>query len=257
MTSTILCDVKDHIATVTLNRPEKRNALNSEALHALAATLTQLEYRQDVRVVVIRGAGKTFCAGRDLPELSQHQDSGERGLVDVVEIFHQIETSRHPTIAMVHGEAVAGGCELALHCDLRVVADTARFSMPLARLGRVIPFDLAGKLVEIIGPAYTRQMLLTAQPVHGQRAFEIGMAHQVVSAAELEPATYALARTIAANAPLALAGMKAMIRRALSLREHIAHADLDEMVERVRQSADMREGVQAMLEKRHPVFRGE
>lgn len=78
MTNTILCDVKDHIATITLNRPDKRNALNSEALHALAATLTQLEHRRDVRVVVIRGAGKTFCAGRDLRELSQHQDSGER-----------------------------------------------------------------------------------------------------------------------------------------------------------------------------------
>lgn len=256
MADTILCDVRDTIATVTLNRPEKRNALNGEALRAFSAMLTQLEARQDVRAVVVRGAGKSFCSGRDLRELAEHQATDEKDLVDVVQIFHRLERSHLPTIAMVHGDAVAGGCELALHCDLRVVAEDARFSMPLARLGRVLPFDLACKLVEIIGPAYTRQVLLTAQPVSGRRAFEIGMAHKAVPPAELEPVTYDLARTIVANAPLALAGLKATIQRTLVLREQIAHEDLDELVQRVRRSADMREGVQAILEKRQPTFRG-
>jgi enoyl-CoA hydratase/carnithine racemase len=129
--------------------------------------------------------------------------------------------------------------------------------MPLARLGLVVPFDLSGKLVEIIGPAYTRQLLFSAEPVGGKRALEMGMVHEVVPAANLERATYDLARRIAANAPLALAGIKATIQRLVTSRQHIPHDDIDALAQRARQSADAREGVRAMLEKRLPVFRGE
>jgi len=259
MADEILCSVQDHIATVTLNRPEKRNALNDVALQALSATFSELEQRRDVRVVVIRGAGKAFCSGRDLREMSQRQAAGggEATGSDIVQVFRQIETSRYPTIAMVHGDALAGGCELAMHCDVRLATEKARFGMPLARLGLIVPFDLAGKLVEIIGPANTRHLLLTAQPVDGKQALAMGMVHQVVAAEAIESATYDLACTMAANAPLALAGIKATIQRALILREQIAHQDLDAMVAQARRSADAREGVQAMLEKRRPVFRGE
>jgi enoyl-CoA hydratase/carnithine racemase len=138
-----------------------------------------------------------------------------------------------------------------------VAADVARFGMPLARIGLVVPFALGQKLVEIVGPAQARQLLLTGRPVDAARAFEIGMVHQVVPAAEVEGATYALAQTIAGNAPLALAGMKATIQRALSLRDGIRHADLDALAARARRSADASEGRRAMLEKRRPDFRGE
>src|SRR6266849_9237810 len=140
---------------------------------------------------------------------------------DVIRVFQQIEASSRPTIAMVHGAAYAGGCELALHCDFRVAADVARFGMPLARLGLVVPFPLGQKLVEIIGPAFTKQILFTGQPIDAKRAYEIGMIHQLVSASELEAATYTLAHTIADNAPLSLAGMKATILRTTALRETI------------------------------------
>jgi enoyl-CoA hydratase/carnithine racemase len=146
---------------------------------------------------------------------------------------------------------------MALHCDLRVAAAVARFGMPLARLGLMVPFELTCKLIEVLGTACTKQFLLTAQPIDATRAYEIGLVHQVVPAADLEPATYTLARAIAGNAPLALQGIKTTIQRALSLREQIAHADLDALIERTRRSADAREGVRAWLEKRHPVFRGE
>jgi enoyl-CoA hydratase/carnithine racemase len=256
MADEILCTIDDHIATITLNRPEKRNALNSAALRALSEAVAGLEQHPEVRVVIIRGAGKAFSSGRDLREMGQQQAAGEAPPVDIVEVFHAIEALRHPTIAMVHGDALAGGCELALHCDLRTASEAARFGMPLARLGLVVPFDLSCKLVEVIGPAHTRHLLFSAQPIDGKRALEMGMVHEVVPAADLERVTYDLARRIAANAPLALAGIKATIQRIVTLRQQIPHDDIDILAQRARQSADAREGVRAMLEKRPPVFRG-
>jgi enoyl-CoA hydratase/carnithine racemase len=255
MAHEVLCSIQDGIATLTLNRPEKRNAINQAMMESLAAYFHDVEQHHDVRVVVIRGAGKVFCAGRDLREMSQHQAAGTAHS-GIVELLHQLEALRHPTIAMVHGDALAGGCEMALHCDFRVAAEVARFGMPLARLGLMAPFELTCKLIEVIGTACTRQFLLTAQPIEAPRAYEIGLVHQIVSAADLESATYTLARAIAGNAPLALQGIKANIRRVTSWREQIVHADLDELVERTRHSADARDGVRAWLEKRPPVFRG-
>ena len=257
MADEVLCSIQDGIATLTLNRPEKRNAINSAMMTSLTTHFHDLEQHRDVRVVVIRGAGTVFCSGRDLREMGQQQSAGGTAQTGVVALFHQLETLRHPTIAMVHGDALAGGCELALHCDLRVAAAVAHFGMPLARLGLVVPFELTCKLIEVIGPACTRQFLFTAQPIAAHRAYELGLVQQVVPATDLESVTYTMARTIAGNAPLALQGIKTTIQRAVSLREQIAHADLDDMIQRTRRSADAREGVRAWLEKRQPAFRGE
>ncbi|HMB34751.1 MAG TPA: enoyl-CoA hydratase-related protein [Methylomirabilota bacterium] len=258
MPDEVLCTIDGGVATVTLNRPGQRNAMNAALLASLSDHFEALDANREVRVVVIRGAGPAFCSGMDLKEMearggAQSADP-ENG---VIEVLARVERSRHPTIAMVHGDAIAGGCELALHCDLRVAADVARFGMPLARIGLVVPFRLGQKLVEIIGPAHTRHLLFTGQPIDARRAQEIGMVHQVVPAAELEAATAQLSQGIARNAPLALAGIKATIQRAISLRDTVAHADLDEATARARQSADASEGRRAMLEKRRPVFRGE
>jgi len=257
MSDEVLCAIDGGVATVTLNRPGQRNAMNSALLASLRERFEALESNRDVRVVVVRGAGPAFCSGMDLKEMERRggvQGDPESG---VIEVLACVERSRHPTIAVVHGDAIAGGCELALHCDLRVAADIARFGMPLARIGLVVPFRLGQKLVEIIGPAHTRHLLFTGQPIEARRAHEIGMVHQVVPAAELETAAAQLAQGIARNAPLALAGIKATIQRAISLRDSITHADLDEATGRARRSADASEGRRAMLEKRRPVFRGE
>jgi enoyl-CoA hydratase/carnithine racemase len=257
MADEILCAIADGIATLTLNRPEKRNAMNTAVLDGLRRHFDELEENRDVRVVVVRGAGKAFCSGMDLDEMSRKQREAADPETGVTAVLQRIERSRHPTIALVHGDAFAGGCELALHCDLRIAADVVRFAMPLARIGLVVPFPLGQKLVEVVGPAWAREILFTARPIDARRALEMGMVHRVVPAAEVEATAYEMARTIADNAPLSLAGMKAMISRAISAREIIAHADIDAEVTRARRSADAREGVRAMLEKRRPQFQGE
>jgi enoyl-CoA hydratase/carnithine racemase len=257
MADEILCAIADGVATLTLNRPEKRNAMNTAVLDGLRRHVDDLDENRDVRVVVVRGAGKAFCSGMDLEEMGRKQREAADPETGVTAVLQRIERSRHPTIAMVHGDAFAGGCELALHCDLRIAADGVRFAMPLARIGLVVPFPLGQKLVEIVGPAWAREILFVGRPIDAGRALEMGLVHRVVPAAEIEAVTYEMARTIADNAPLSLAGMKAMIRRAISPCERIEHADLDAEVTRARTSADAREGVRAMLEKRRPRFTGE
>jgi enoyl-CoA hydratase/carnithine racemase len=254
MADEILIAVADGVATVTLNRPERRNAMNAAMLRALPAAFDDLEARRDVRVIVVRGAGIAFCSGRDLREMESRGGEPE---VEIVPVLRRIERSPRPTLAVIHGDAVAGGCELALHCDLRVAADGARLGMPLARIGLVPGFALGQKLVEIIGPAHTRHLLLTGRPIDAARALEIGMVHQVVPAAELDGAAAALARTLADNAPLSLAGIKAMIERTLAARDAVPHDDIDALIAAARRSRDAAEGRRAMLEKRRPVFRGD
>ena len=257
MADEVLVAVEAGIATVTLNRPDQRNAMNTALLQGLRSAIDSLDERRDVRVVVVKGAGPAFCSGMDLKEMEERRGAQGDPEGGVIEVLGRVERSKHPTIAMVHGDAIAGGCELALHCDLRVAAEPVRLGMPLARIGLVIPFLLNQKLVEIIGPAHTRHLLFTGQTVDARRAYEIGMVHQVVGAAELPAAVQALARRIADNAPLALAGIKASIQRTISARDGIAHGDLDAAANRARTSADAQEGRRAMLEKRKPAFRGE
>jgi enoyl-CoA hydratase/carnithine racemase len=256
MADEILTGVADGVATVTLNRPDQRNAMNTAMLTGLRAAFDDLDGRRDVRVVVVRGAGSAFCSGMDLKEMEARGGAREPE-ADVVGVLQRVERSRHPTIALVHGDAIAGGCELALHCDLRVMAETARIGMPLARVGLIVPFPLGQKLVEIIGSAHTRQLLLTGRPIDGRRAYEIGMVHEIAPATEVESVALTLARTIADNAPQSLAGMKQVVLRAVSARPVVDHADLDASALRARQSADASEGRRAMLEKRKPNFRGE
>lgn len=257
MAEEILCAVDNGVATVTLNRPEKRNAMNSAVLEGLDHYFGELDDNKEVRVVIVRAEGKAFCSGLDLRELNARQQSDEDAETGIIDLLAKIENCRHPTIAMVQGDALAGGCELALHCDLRVASDAARFGMPLARIGLVVPFRLGQKLVEIVGPAFTKQILFTGQPILAQRAYEIGMLHRLVPAESLEEETVQLARSIAVNAPLSLSGMKQSISRMISLRKTIEFEDLQVLVRDARKSKDADEGVRAMLEKRKPVFRGE
>src|SRR3989454_11543346 len=188
MSDEVLCAMDGGVATVTLNRPGQRNAMNSALLAALRQRFEELDANREVRVVVVRGAGPAFCSGMDLKEMEERRGAPGDPEGGVIEVLARVERSRHPTIAVVHGDAIAGGCELALHCDLRVAADVARFGMPLARIGLAVPVTLTWKLVETIGAAATRELLFTGEPVGADAALALGLANRVVAAADLESA---------------------------------------------------------------------
>src|SRR4030095_16219087 len=208
MADEVLASTADHICTITLNRPDKRNALNGAMIGELRAAFARVAGDQQVRAIVLRANGPTFCAGLDLSEMAAQREAGEADLGGLEVVLHDLEEIPQPTIAAVQGDAVAGGCELALHCDIRVAADTARFSMPLARIGLAVPVTLTWTLVNRIGGAKTNDLLFTGEAVAAETAATLGLVNRVVPADELDSAVEALTRQIVQNAPLSVRGMK-------------------------------------------------
>jgi enoyl-CoA hydratase/carnithine racemase len=241
---------QENYATFTLNRPEKRNALSEALLADFDEAIASMENDKEIRAIIVRGAGASFCSGIDLAE-AERLEGGQR----LERLFRRLENVPVPTIAAVQGAALAGGCELALHCDLRVAAEDARIGMTVARVGLLAPYDFVRKLIEIIGSANTALVLYTAEPLDAQRALRYGLVHEVVPSAKLDETAVKLARTISANAPLSLSTMKKSIRRAMSNANDAWHEDLLEQHRMVRHSNDAKEGIRAFLEKRKPNWR--
>jgi len=256
MADDVLASTADHICTITLNRPEKRNALNPGMITRLCAAFAAAGQDPEVRVVVLRANGPAFCAGLDLSEMAKQREAGEADLGGLEVVLHDLEEVPQPTIAAVQGDAVAGGCELALHCDIRVAADDARFSMPLARIGLAVPVTLTWKLVDTIGAAKTSELLFTGEAVGAETAAHLGLANRVVPADELDNAVLGLARQVVANAPMPVRAMKAFVRRAVQFRRSTPREDLEELHRQVRQSHDLQEGLAARRERRPPKFLG-
>lgn len=241
-------DIAGPVRTILLNRPEKRNALNGEMLERLEAIFATPPGPQE-RLAVIRAAGPVFCAGLDL---SDHAVA----TAPIEEALHRIETYPLPVVAVVQGDAIAGGNELALHCDLVVASRSARFGMPLAQIGLVPSWFLIKKLLEVAGPVVTRRILLLGDPLPAADVHAMGLISHLADPEDLAAAAQAVIDRLAANAPLSLAAMKALIHREMAFRDPIAHADLDALVARVNGSADAREGMAARLGKRTPRFEG-
>ncbi|TDA67002.1 MAG: enoyl-CoA hydratase/isomerase family protein [Clostridia bacterium] len=253
----ILLEREGCIARITLNRPDKLNALNSQLMDELYQAMDGLEQDENVRVVVITGGEKNFAAGADVTEVAQVKDSREgyefacqRGRIyDKVYYFPQ------PVIAEVSGYALGGGCELALACDLRVASETARFGLPEITLG-LLPGAGIQRLVRIVGPAAAKDMLFTGRQVGAEEALRIGLANKVVPADQLLAETQKLAEKLAGLPAYALKTIKTVVNKGTEI-------DLWTAVEMERQgfgllfsTYDMREGVGAFLEKRKPQFQG-
>jgi enoyl-CoA hydratase/carnithine racemase len=233
---------------VLLNRPEKRNALNGVMLQALE-DIFSTPPSPDERLAVIRAAGPVFCAGLDL---SDHTVTTN----PIEDMLHKIETYPLPVVAVVQGDAIAGGNELALHCDIVVASSAARFGMSLAQIGLVPSWFLIKKLLEVAGPVITRRILLLGDPLPAREVHELGLISHIAEPGQLEATAQKLIDRLAANAPLSLKAMKALIVREMAFRDQIPHAELDRLVAEVNNSADAREGMAARLAKRPARFQG-
>jgi enoyl-CoA hydratase/carnithine racemase len=247
----VTCGINGPVRNVLLNRPEKRNALDAEMIAELKAAFTRPP-GPDERVAVIRASGPVFCAGLDMRERSERP----MGASPIEAMLHAIETYPLPVVGVVQGDAIAGGNELALHCDLVVASSASRFGMSLAQIGLAPSWFLAKKLLEVAGPVTTRRILLLGDPLPAQRLYDLGVISHVAEPGELDRVAGEVIQRLAGNAPLSLKAMKALIVREMAFRDGIAHEDIDALVERVRRSADAQEGMAARLARRKPAFKG-
>lgn len=261
-TDRIIVTQQDSIATLVINNPAKRNALYIDLLVDFMEALAALE-KKDVRVLVIRGAGeKSFCSGFDISAIptrmpsSEFKEKAPRNVVQ--EAIGALARFPVPTIAMVNGHAYGAGCELITACDLRVAVEEATFGMPPARLGIIYsPVGLT-RFLNLIGVAATKEMFFTALPVDAPRALAIGLVNHVVARTDLQETVAEMARSIAANAPLAVRGMKRVINACIEERPLSAAMEEEafHLVAESFASEDMAEGQAAFLEGRKPRFKG-
>lgn len=241
------------VRVVTLDRPERRNALNVEMLDQLKALFT-VDPPPEERVTVIRAEGPVFCAGIDLKERESNGTATSATAIE--QMLRTVEVYPLPVVAVVQGDAIAGGNELALHCDIAIAADTARFGMSLAQIGLAPSWFLAKRLLEVGGPVFARRMLLLGDPIPATRMAELGMIHAAVGPAQLDTEAATVIDRLAANAPMSLKAMKGVLVRQMEFRDSIPHDDVDALVEATRASDDCKEGIAARLERRQPTFKG-
>jgi enoyl-CoA hydratase len=259
-TDMLLVDVADAVAVVTFNNPGKRNALSSEMRAALPGLLEALQADPDVRVVVLTGAGdKAFASGADISEFAERRTSpAARAEYDRVaaELDRSWRGLEKPLIAMIRGFCIGGGLFTALQADIRVASDDSQFGVPAARLGLSPGFAAVRAMMNLIGPAWTSEILFSARRFTAAEALQMGLVNRVVPAASLRDQTMSLARSIAGNAPLTVAACKAVIREAGRAPDQRDMARVEAKIEACFQSDDYREGQRAFAEKRPPAFTG-
>ncbi len=255
---TLLCEVKDQVARVTLNRPEVLNALNAKVFNELEHVFLSLAQNVGVRVILLTGAGeKAFAAGADINEISRLDvATGEAKARRGQEVFRMIETFGKPVIACINGFALGGGCELAMACSMRLASETARLGQPEVKLGLIPGYGGTQRLPRLVGAPMALKLLLTGEMIGAAEALRIGLVEEVVPANRLMERAAELARTIVGMAPLAIAACMEAVRWGNDLGL-VAATDVEaEIFGRLCGTADKAEGTKAFLEKRAPVWVG-
>ncbi len=262
MTETVLCSVSDGVALLTLNRPSKLNAINFEVIDTLMALLDANERDRDVRAVILTGAGeRAFSAGADIAEFASVVKAGpQEALREFVRrgqrMTARVESFPKPIIFAVNGLAYGGGCEVTEAAPLAIASDRATFAKPEIRLGFPPPFGGTQRLPRLVGRKRAMEMLLTAEPVTAHQALAMGLVNRVVPHDRLLDEARAMAHAILDKSPLAVAATLASVTRGLnvSIDEGLA-VEASQFAGMVL-TADIREGMDAFLEKRRPVFTG-
>ncbi len=254
---TLLLEKRDRVAIITINRPDKRNALNIKTREEGAALLEELRSDESVGVVVFTGAGdKAFIAGADIAEFAGRTAMSQREVMMGRSLFTAIDTFPKPVIAMINGYCLGGGCELALACDIRIASEIASFGQPEINLGIIPGGGGTQRLTRLVGEGKAMEMILTGEIIDAKTAHAIGLVNHVVPVDQLQAKTLEVANRIADKSPVALRLAKDAVKTA-------SRSNLDEGLRRevdlfalCFSTEDKDEGVSAFLEKRKPVFRG-
>jgi enoyl-CoA hydratase/carnithine racemase len=242
------------VATVTMDRPERRNALSVAHMRELTAALQAVGEDRSLGVVVLAGAGPAFCAGHDLGEIAGADEDGLREVFDVcVALMETVQSIPQPVIARVQGIATAAGCQLVATCDLAVAADDARFATPGVRIGLFCSTPMVA-LSRAVSPKRAMEMLLTGDPITAREALEAGLVNRVVPAARLQEETLALARRVAEGSRTVVGIGKRAFHEQLAMSQRDAYRYAAAVMVANALGPDAREGVCAFLEKRPPVW---
>jgi len=256
--NTLLYELRDGIALITVNRPDKLNALSHAVIGELEQAAGQILEDAAVRAAIITGAGsKAFVAGADIGELASCDPAAARALSELGSgVFRRLETSPKPVLAAVNGFALGGGCELAMACHLRIASENARFGQPEVKLGIIPGYGGSVRLPRLVGRGRALEILLTGGMVDAQEALRIGLVNRVVPADRLLAESEQLLRTALENGPLALAGCIRMVDEQEALPLEQALALESRRFGELAGSGDFREGTGAFLAKRKPSFGG-
>jgi enoyl-CoA hydratase len=254
----LILDRDASVAVVTINRPEKRNALNSETVDELRRAILALKHDESVRAVILTGAGdKAFIAGADINELAVQTPVGGREHAHRGQhVLDLLETMGKPVIAAINGVALGGGCELAMACTIRIAADTARIGQPEINLGLMPGYAGSQRLARLVGKGRALELLLTGDAITAEEAYRIGLVNRVVPAAQLSETAKSLARTLAEKAPVAARYIIDAVNRGLEMPLGEAQNFEATLFGLVSATDDMREGTRAFLEKRKAAFKG-
>jgi enoyl-CoA hydratase/carnithine racemase len=255
-TDQLLYERRGQAAFATFNRPEARNAMTWEMYDALFASCEEVDADENVRVLVLRGAGeKAFVAGTDIKQFLEFK-SGADGISyeeRMERVIGRLERVRKPTVAVVDGYAIGGGLSIAAVCDLRLCTPDAKFGIPIARtLGNCLSIENYARLMALIGPARTKELILTARTFSAEEALAAGLATKIVPVSELDEEVEELCASLESHAPITMRITKEAVRR-LQFAEL---PDAEDLVRETYGSEDFHEGVSAFVEKRRPVWRG-
>ena len=256
-TQTLLEERHGRVAILTVNRPDKLNALSQQVRDEMVARLAALETDDGVGVVVVTGAGeKSFVAGADIAEFAGRAPLDQRHAMRSPRIFDVMSSFGKPVIAMINGFCLGGGCEMAASCDLRVASEKARFGQPEIKLGLIPGGGGTQRLPRLIGHGQTMRLVLTGDMIRSDEALRIGLVNRVVAPEELLDVCVALVANIAKMGPLAVAAAKRAIHRGAELPLPAANSLEVEAFASLFETADQREGMRAFLDKREAKFTG-
>jgi enoyl-CoA hydratase len=254
----LLYEKRDRIGFITFNRPKVLNALNRKTMEELNQVLIAVREDEDVRVVILTGAGeKSFVAGADIGELAvQTPVSGKEKSLFGQSVLHRLETLGKPSIAAINGFALGGGCEVALACSIRLASKTAKLGQPEVKLGIITGYGGSQRIARLCGKGVAHELCLTGEMISADEALRIGLVNHVCEPAELLPAAEALARKIVANAPLAVKFTMEAIERGVEMPQQEGQFLEATLFGLCAATEDMREGTRAFLEKRPAQFHG-